>query len=106
MTHTAYLLRFQEAVPNHDAHGIKCGTQTFTKVRAEQQDPDPASTQYRAVPNNVTWDGGSGASLAEQYPFPGGRDRVMVMATQTTTAVRAEATDQDPGECRGHVIPR
>lgn len=47
---TAFLLRYQEFCLVDDVPDIRCGTQTYTKIRTEQPDNDPGVAALVTLP--------------------------------------------------------
>jgi hypothetical protein len=112
---TAFLLRFQEACLASDPPDIPSGTQTLTRMEAEQPDTDydrsnyytlrippqasdPTRTCVRAETPDDSY-GESGMTVLPQL-------NSATTPTMTMTAVQAEATDADYGQNSMRVIPK
>jgi hypothetical protein len=112
---TAFLLRFQENCSPDDPPDIPSGTQTSTRMQAEQPDIDcphsgyhvlshvpakafdPTRTLIRAEAPDDTAEGGM-TVLPRRASAAG--------PTMTATYVRAEANDNDPGPRSMYAIPK
>ncbi len=102
---SAFILRFQEPTEHEHVHDVRCGTQTGTKVAAEQADADHGRTSYNAIrhPNSSGAEGFTSESRSPANVLASIR---VLMAKTTKTAVAAEPDDRDPRRERMQVIPR
>ncbi len=85
----AFILNFEESVDEIDS--AQCGTQTITKTRNEQSDPDRSRSAYRAIPIDST----HRSSICPAK-----------LGTQTGTRVRNESPDSDPSREIHRAVPR
>lgn len=89
--------------------GTVAGTATKTSVAREQSDTDPARTSYSALGSgtltftNVATEQRDADRPSSSAAFP---RTPIEMGTKTMTAVRAEATDDDPGQQHRQVLRR
>ena len=111
---TSFLLRFQEPAVEGDGNSVTCGTQTATRIRGEQPDPDPGESSVVTIPRSVRPFGdvsltksrsGAGESDGAAGPNEIGLRRWSA-GTRTVTNVRAEVDDQDPGKTSMRMVPR
>ena len=115
---TAFILRFQEACVGGENTGSGVGTETITNVRAEQMDSDPNRPSYGVlgeqpanggtmtktrVPNEGHSDQDRALSPLSVIPRQKG---AFSLGTQTLTKMRAEGSDQDPGQRQLRAIPQ
>ena len=92
-----FLLRFQEHCSLADVAGADCGTQTATKIIAEQPDTDP-SEHGSAIPRTRSLTGTQTMTeIKTEAPDadPNNYSAAPSAGTKTLTAVRAEPTDSD-----------
>lgn len=109
----SFLLRFQEDVVESDGNPATCGTQTATRVRGEQPDPDVGEALIVAVPRTGTRIGAQSSAKdlvggAESDVAGSNEIRLKKWSagTRTVTAVRAEVDDNDPGKTSMRMVPR
>ena len=106
----AFLLRFQEPTEDATLGDIRCGTQTGTRIEAEQTDPDRSRTDLAVVPSTKdrrqvpTEHADTNCQpLVKTHVWATAK---VVMATRTKTAIEIESDDRDPGRQRLQVLPR
>lgn len=104
----AFLLRFQEDCLEEATTPV-LGTATMTRVSQEQPDSDPASTSLTAL-NSGTETITKIANEQRDSDTPHGSivlpRRIIEMGTKTSTAVRAETSDTDPGQLNNQALDR
>jgi hypothetical protein len=122
----AFLLRFQELCDDSPSD-VRAGTKTGTRVRAEQPDTDvgaatcstlprmsAASGVIRSASDRQSGSAGTRTKIRREQPDYGAEESATravpwpdtAALTKTTTAVRAEADDNDPRRASLDAIPR
>lgn len=108
----SFLLRFQEDVVESDGNTVDCGTQTATRIRGEQPDPDAGEAAFVAVPRpgSIVDDASQDRSGAGESDGAAGPNEMALKrwsaGTRTVTNVRAEVDDKDPGKTGMRMVPR
>jgi hypothetical protein len=105
----AFILRFQELCTPDDAHGIRAGTMTTTKVRSEQPDSDPRHPSYSALGAGTVTNTRVASEQGDKDRTTGVTTiprRTLEMATKTITTIFSEICDNDPGRILHRILPR
>lgn len=109
----AFILRFQETCDSDYRDIARSGTQTGTRIQAEQPDADPGP-RFGVLPAQMGTTTKSAVKMEQadaDFSLSNGnvlpaRRAIPQMVTQTVTFVEAEAADRDPGSREHHAIPR
>ncbi|QDU80502.1 hypothetical protein Pla110_22320 [Polystyrenella longa] len=104
----AFIVQFQEDCIADDLSSLLAGTMTKTQVFTEQPDSDPKHSSYYAVRAGTMTSTRVATEQCDKDRLSGtlGSPRTLLTATKTTTAVRAEIADEDPGRKYYKALPR